>query len=164
MCYLPIGVIRDGLTHPSIPDGWRWNGLVSDHCPVWAEFYCDRDYDRATGHVTVDDIFIDGKQREGWCTIAWGCCIIKLLNSNDLFQGKKGESGLNVLTVSSLSWKWKGYLFTQKLSAFNVCWCAPGQMVVRDSGFWGEAKSRCSLRNELLNVWRLLNNWPGARL
>lgn len=32
---------------------------------VWAEFYCDRDYDRATGHVTVDDIFIDGKQREG---------------------------------------------------------------------------------------------------
>lgn len=65
VCYLPIGVIRDGLTHPSIPDGWRWNGLVSDHCPVWAEFYCDRDYDRATGHVTVDDIFIDGKQREG---------------------------------------------------------------------------------------------------
>lgn len=108
MCYLPIGVIRDGLTHPSIPDGWRWNGLVSDHCPVWAEFYCDRDYDRATGHVTVDDIFIDGKQREGWCTIAWGCCIIKLLNSNDLFQGKKGESGLNVLTVSSSLFRGNG--------------------------------------------------------
>lgn len=33
--------------------------------------------------------------------IALVCCIIKLLNSNDLFQGKKGESGLNVLTVSS---------------------------------------------------------------
>lgn len=108
MCYLPIGVIRDGLTHPSIPDGWRWNGLVSDHCPVWAEFYCDRDYDRATGHVTVDDIFIDGKQREGWFTIAWGCCIIKLLNSNDLFQGKKGESGLNVLTVSSSLFRGNG--------------------------------------------------------
>lgn len=108
MCYLPIGVIRDGLTHPSIPDGWRWNGLVSDHCPVWAEFYCDRDYDRATDHVTVDDIFIDGKQREGWCTIAWGCCIIKLLNSNDLFQGKKGESGLNVLTVSSSLFRGNG--------------------------------------------------------
>ena len=25
-------------------------------------------------------------------TIALVCCIIKLLNSNDLFQGKKGES------------------------------------------------------------------------
>ena len=33
--------------------------------------------------------------------IALVCCIIKLLNSNDLFQGKKGESGLNVLPVSS---------------------------------------------------------------
>lgn len=34
-------------------------------------------------------------------TIALVCCIIKLLNTNDLFQEKKGESGLNVLTVSS---------------------------------------------------------------
>ena len=58
------GVVKDGLTHPSIPDGWRWNGLVSDHCPVWAEFYCDRDFDRDTGHVTVDDITIVGKQSE----------------------------------------------------------------------------------------------------
>ncbi|KAL9975251.1 hypothetical protein ACROYT_G012390 [Oculina patagonica] len=57
------GVVREGLTHPSIPDGWRWNGLVSDHCPVWAEFYCDRDFDKATGPLSVDDIVIDGKER-----------------------------------------------------------------------------------------------------
>ena len=71
-------------------------------------------------------------------TIALVCCIIKLLNSNDLFQGKKGESGLNVLTVSSSLFRGNGrviYFNTQKLSAFNLCWCAPGHMVVRDSGF-----------------------------
>lgn len=61
---LLTGVIRDGLTHPYIPNGWLWNGLVSDHCPVWAEFYCDRDFDRVSGHVTVEDITIDGKQTE----------------------------------------------------------------------------------------------------
>lgn len=55
------GVIRERLTHPSIADGWRWNGLVSDHCPVWAEFYCDRDFDDAEGLVSVDDVAIDGK-------------------------------------------------------------------------------------------------------
>ena len=54
-------VVREGLTHPSIPDGWRWNGVVSDHCPVWAEFYCDRDSDETTGPPSVDNIAIDGK-------------------------------------------------------------------------------------------------------
>lgn len=57
------GVVREGLTHPSIPDGWRWNGVVSDHCPVWAEFYCDRDFDETTGPTSVDNIAIDGKER-----------------------------------------------------------------------------------------------------
>ena len=50
-------------------------------------------------------------QTEGgmmYYTIAWVCCIIKLLNSNDLFQGKKGESGLNVLTVSSSLFRGNG--------------------------------------------------------
>lgn len=57
------GVIRERLTHPSIPDGrWSWNGVVSDHCPVWAEFYCDRDFDDTEGLVSVEDIAIDGKE------------------------------------------------------------------------------------------------------
>ncbi|CAF1162963.1 unnamed protein product [Adineta ricciae] len=32
------GVIRDSLTSPWIPTGWTLGGLVSDHCPLWAEF------------------------------------------------------------------------------------------------------------------------------
>jgi len=36
-------VVRDeqALRHPLIPDtaSWQWNGLVSDHVPVVAEFY-----------------------------------------------------------------------------------------------------------------------------
>jgi len=38
-------VVRTGLTSPWIPDGWSWGGVVSDHCPVWAEFFVDRDAD-----------------------------------------------------------------------------------------------------------------------
>jgi len=57
------GVVREDLTHRSIPDGWRWNGLVSDHCPVWAEFYCERDLDETTGPTSVDNIAIDGKEK-----------------------------------------------------------------------------------------------------
>ncbi|XP_077982835.1 endonuclease/exonuclease/phosphatase family domain-containing protein 1-like [Glandiceps talaboti] len=34
-----MGIIRQGLQHPCIPDGWKWNGLVSEHCPVWTEMY-----------------------------------------------------------------------------------------------------------------------------
>ena len=56
-------MIRERLAHPSIPDGrWSWNGVVSDHCPVWAEFYCDRDFDDTEGLVSVEDIAIDGKE------------------------------------------------------------------------------------------------------
>ncbi|XP_013880706.1 endonuclease/exonuclease/phosphatase family domain-containing protein 1 [Austrofundulus limnaeus] len=32
-------VVREGLTNPWIPDNWSWGGVVSDHCPVVAEFY-----------------------------------------------------------------------------------------------------------------------------
>ena len=35
-CY---NVVRDGLTNPWIPDGWKWGGLASDRCPVFADFY-----------------------------------------------------------------------------------------------------------------------------
>jgi len=33
------GVVRQGLSHLAIPNGWTWGGMVSGHCPVWAEFY-----------------------------------------------------------------------------------------------------------------------------
>ncbi|XP_018327261.1 endonuclease/exonuclease/phosphatase family domain-containing protein 1-like [Agrilus planipennis] len=33
------GVVREGLTHLAIPEGWDWGGAASTHCPVWAEFY-----------------------------------------------------------------------------------------------------------------------------
>lgn len=39
------GVIRDGLSSPWIPKGWSWGGVVSDHCPVWAQFYTSKDLD-----------------------------------------------------------------------------------------------------------------------
>ncbi|CAA9995663.1 unnamed protein product [Nesidiocoris tenuis] len=31
------GIVRKGLTHLAIPDGWNWGGPVSLHCPVWAQ-------------------------------------------------------------------------------------------------------------------------------
>uniref|UniRef100_S4RGX2 Endonuclease/exonuclease/phosphatase domain-containing protein n=1 Tax=Petromyzon marinus TaxID=7757 RepID=S4RGX2_PETMA len=34
-------VVRAGLSSAWIPDGWAWGGFVSDHCPVWAEFFTD---------------------------------------------------------------------------------------------------------------------------
>uniref|UniRef100_A0A0A9WGQ5 Endonuclease/exonuclease/phosphatase family domain-containing protein 1 n=2 Tax=Lygus hesperus TaxID=30085 RepID=A0A0A9WGQ5_LYGHE len=30
-------VVRKGLTHLAIPQGWSWGGPVSLHCPVWAQ-------------------------------------------------------------------------------------------------------------------------------
>lgn len=41
------GVVREGLTNPLIPNGWSWGGVVSDHCPVWVEFYVGKDLDIA---------------------------------------------------------------------------------------------------------------------
>ncbi|GCB76835.1 hypothetical protein scyTo_0016612, partial [Scyliorhinus torazame] len=38
-------VVREGLTNPWIPDSWSWGGVASDHCPLWAEFYIDKDFD-----------------------------------------------------------------------------------------------------------------------
>ena len=34
-------VVRSGLANPWIPDGWSWGGVVSTHCPVWAEIFVD---------------------------------------------------------------------------------------------------------------------------
>ena len=49
-------VIREGLTSPWIPNGWGWGGLASDHCPMWAEFYTDADFDRSDSQpVSIKD-------------------------------------------------------------------------------------------------------------
>uniref|UniRef100_A0A8B9DNK3 Endonuclease/exonuclease/phosphatase family domain-containing protein 1 n=1 Tax=Anser cygnoides TaxID=8845 RepID=A0A8B9DNK3_ANSCY len=39
-------VVREGLTNPWIPDNWSWGGVASDHCPVLAEFYMEKDWNR----------------------------------------------------------------------------------------------------------------------
>ncbi|XP_073406099.1 endonuclease/exonuclease/phosphatase family domain-containing protein 1 [Dendrobates tinctorius] len=36
-------VVREGLTNPWIPDNWSWGGVASEHCPVLAEFYLEKD-------------------------------------------------------------------------------------------------------------------------
>lgn len=41
-------MIREGLTSPWIPDGWSWGGVVSDHCPIWVEYFVDKDLDSGT--------------------------------------------------------------------------------------------------------------------
>jgi hypothetical protein len=33
------GVVRQGLTHLAIPNGWNWGGPTSPFCPVWAELF-----------------------------------------------------------------------------------------------------------------------------
>lgn len=50
------GVIRDGLSSPWIPNGWSWGGLISDHCPVWAEFYSNKDLDSADLNISAETI------------------------------------------------------------------------------------------------------------
>lgn len=35
------GVVRSGLSNPWIPNGWKWGGLASDHCPIYADLYSD---------------------------------------------------------------------------------------------------------------------------
>ncbi|ETE62471.1 Endonuclease/exonuclease/phosphatase family domain-containing protein 1, partial [Ophiophagus hannah] len=39
-------VVREGLTNPWIPDNWSWGGVASSHCPVLAEFYIERDWNK----------------------------------------------------------------------------------------------------------------------
>uniref|UniRef100_UPI00398EE67D endonuclease/exonuclease/phosphatase family domain-containing protein 1-like n=1 Tax=Pristiophorus japonicus TaxID=55135 RepID=UPI00398EE67D len=44
------GVIRQGLSSPWIPNGWKWGGIVSQHCPVWIEFFID---EKHTGNIVL---------------------------------------------------------------------------------------------------------------
>ncbi|XP_067120177.1 endonuclease/exonuclease/phosphatase family domain-containing protein 1-like [Centruroides vittatus] len=39
------GVIREGLSHLAIPNGWLWGGSVGDSCPVWVEIYATNSAD-----------------------------------------------------------------------------------------------------------------------
>ncbi|XP_067857484.1 endonuclease/exonuclease/phosphatase family domain-containing protein 1 [Heptranchias perlo] len=60
-------VIREGLTNPWIPDGWSWGGIASDHCPLWVEFYVEKDLDRKApfgngSRVTVEQA--DGSTKD----------------------------------------------------------------------------------------------------
>lgn len=50
------GVVREGLSSPWIPNGWSWGGLISDHCPVWAEFYSNKDLDTADLSLSAETI------------------------------------------------------------------------------------------------------------
>uniref|UniRef100_A0A3Q2H960 Endonuclease/exonuclease/phosphatase family domain-containing protein 1 n=1 Tax=Equus caballus TaxID=9796 RepID=A0A3Q2H960_HORSE len=52
-------VVREGLTNPWIPDNWSWGGVASEHCPVLAEFYTEKDWNkkeapRNSNGVTVE--------------------------------------------------------------------------------------------------------------
>ncbi|KAM9308797.1 endonuclease/exonuclease/phosphatase family domain-containing protein 1 [Gastrophryne carolinensis] len=44
-------VVREGLTNPWIPDNWSWGGVASEHCPILAEFYIEKDCSKKE-HVT----------------------------------------------------------------------------------------------------------------
>lgn len=33
------GVVRRGITHLAIPNGWGWGGPVSPFCPMWTELF-----------------------------------------------------------------------------------------------------------------------------
>ena len=46
LCLGVCGVVREGLSSPWIPNGWKWGGVVSDHCPIFAEFYTNNDLDK----------------------------------------------------------------------------------------------------------------------
>jgi hypothetical protein len=35
------GMVRQGLNHLAIPQGWMWGGSASEHCPVWCEVYTE---------------------------------------------------------------------------------------------------------------------------
>ena len=38
-------MVWEGLASPWIPGGWSWGGVVSDHCPIWVEYFVDKDLD-----------------------------------------------------------------------------------------------------------------------
>lgn len=66
VCVGVSGVVREGLTSPWIPDGWRWGGTVSDHCPIFTQLYTSQDLDKNDLSIAADEIrFIIGAD-SGW--------------------------------------------------------------------------------------------------
>lgn len=55
------GVVREGLSSPWIPNGWRWGGVASDYCPVYTELYTSPDPGNREHSLGADNIrFIIG--------------------------------------------------------------------------------------------------------
>lgn len=55
------GVVRTGLSSPLIPNGWKWGGMVSNHCPIFVELYADRGSDAGNLGISAEGIrFIVG--------------------------------------------------------------------------------------------------------
>ncbi|XP_034267329.1 endonuclease/exonuclease/phosphatase family domain-containing protein 1 isoform X2 [Pantherophis guttatus] len=52
-------VVREGLTNPWIPDNWSWGGVASSHCPVLAEFYIERDWNRKDLSQNGDGVLVE---------------------------------------------------------------------------------------------------------
>lgn len=57
-----VFVVRSGLTNALIPDIWSWGGVVSDHCPVLAEFYTDEDLEDTYITMKLDNMRIGDNQ------------------------------------------------------------------------------------------------------
>ena len=73
-CVLPPAghylVVREGLTNPWIPDNWSWGGVVSDHCPVMAEFYVDVAQKELRNRVSVVERGESMSKHERWLRLA----------------------------------------------------------------------------------------------
>lgn len=52
-------VVREGLTNPWIPDNWSWGGVASEHCPVLAEFYAEKDWSKRDGPRTGGGVAVE---------------------------------------------------------------------------------------------------------
>lgn len=52
-------VVREGLTNPWIPDNWSWGGVASEHCPVLAEFYIERDWGKKDGPRDSSEVTLE---------------------------------------------------------------------------------------------------------
>lgn len=51
------GIVRQGLCHMAIPNGWSWGGPVSEHCAVWVEVYRRRNRtEQLSKHNSIDII------------------------------------------------------------------------------------------------------------
>lgn len=52
------GVIRHGMTHLAIPNGWSWGGPVSPYCPTWTEFFLYSNPDTALWYFVILFLFL----------------------------------------------------------------------------------------------------------